>query len=114
MKKLNKKYVSGRNFEYRVKKYMEELGWIVFRTAGSHTVADLVCLEDSDGYCGVALIQCKYRKGGGLSINKKEVKELEDLVNALSICGYVAFNDVNGHIMLRFVGRNSLNEKGDI
>lgn len=34
-------YARGRDFEYRVKKRLEEDGWLVLRTAGSHSPIDL-------------------------------------------------------------------------
>jgi len=53
---VNKKYRAGRRFEYEVKKYFEKLGWLVFRTAGSHGLADIIAVKESD----TLLIQCKY------------------------------------------------------
>jgi Holliday junction resolvase len=48
-------YAKGARFERRVQKYLEERGWFTIRSAGSHKVADLVCLRGG----GVLLIQCK-------------------------------------------------------
>ena len=62
----NKNYISGRNFEYRVKKYLESKGYLVFRTAGSHSIADLIVFPRTPGK--PVLIQCKHT---GI-ISKKE------------------------------------------
>ena len=48
-------YSIGRAFEYRVKKYLEKEGFVVFRSAGSHSPADLVALKLGE----VWLVQCK-------------------------------------------------------
>jgi Holliday junction resolvase-like predicted endonuclease len=38
------RYHKGRRFEYQVKKWLEEKGYIVLRTAGSHGFADLIAV----------------------------------------------------------------------
>lgn len=48
-------YARGRQFEYRVRNFLRALGWVVFRSAGSHTCVDLTALKP--GY--VLLVQCK-------------------------------------------------------
>ena len=40
----NPHYRNGANFERRVKQRLEEQGWTVFRTAGSHSPCDLIAL----------------------------------------------------------------------
>lgn len=65
----NKAYVKGRAFEYQVKKQFEAGGYLVFRTAGSHSPADLIAFpklgkwftKESLSYCPI-LIQCKATK----------------------------------------------------
>lgn len=52
----NKNYLKGVRFERERKKYWEDLGSMVLRTAGSHGAFDLVAI-DSVGCC--YLIQCK-------------------------------------------------------
>ena len=48
-------YTRGRSFEYKVRDYFRDLGWVVVRSAGSKTKADLVCMK-----AGITLlIQCK-------------------------------------------------------
>ena len=92
-------YSRGRAFEYRVKKLYEAMGWIVFRTAGSHSPADLICMARD-----VILVQCKYSKSGRMKWNKKELRKLQLLLDRLKLAGYVAFNDEKGHIHLKLVG----------
>lgn len=41
-------YARGAAFERQVKRQLEDMGWIVIRSAGSHGIADLVaCLKGS-------------------------------------------------------------------
>jgi len=48
-------YSKGANFERRVRGYLQEIGFVVFRSAGSHTPADLIALKAGE----VLLVQCK-------------------------------------------------------
>ncbi len=43
---MNKNYLRGRRFEYAAKKYLEDKGWIVMRTAGSHGPFDIIAIKD--------------------------------------------------------------------
>ena len=81
----NKMYARGRAKEYRVKKQLESEGWFVIRSAGSHSIVDLVAFmsaptdSEPSGYLlRVRFIQCK-PKGGYLSpeerAKKKEIEE---------------------------------------
>lgn len=70
-------YSRGRNFEYEVMKLCEKAGYTVFRTAGSHGIADVIAIRkidygDSKIVTEVLLIQCKY----GNVISKKEREAL--------------------------------------
>jgi Holliday junction resolvase len=38
------RYHKGRRFEYQFKKWLEEKGYLVLRTAGSHGFADLIAI----------------------------------------------------------------------
>lgn len=53
--KGNKSYIKGRSFEYKRKKVWENQNAIVFRTAGSHGLYDLIAIQNGWTY----LIQCK-------------------------------------------------------
>jgi hypothetical protein len=41
----NKRYIAGRQFEYKVKRHLEKGGWKVLRTSGSHGLFDLIALK---------------------------------------------------------------------
>ncbi len=51
-------YKKGRNFEYAVKSFIEEMGYIVFRSAGSHGLWDLIAVRGEE----VLLVQCKLQQ----------------------------------------------------
>lgn len=72
----NRAYERGRNFEYRVKKRLEEDGWLVLRTAGSHSPIDLFA-----GKLGAEplAIQCKSGK------RKMSAKEKATLYQAAAM-----------------------------
>jgi Holliday junction resolvase len=62
----NKNYQKGRAFEYKIKKKYEDKGYLVFRSAGSHSVADLIAIAPRR--FGILewkpiLIQCKATVG---------------------------------------------------
>lgn len=65
---VNKNYVNGRRFEYKVKKYLEKMGFLVMRTAGSHSPFDLVAVESynkglvTSTTSIILFVQCKNRK----------------------------------------------------
>jgi len=67
------KYSVGANFERAGKKKLEAEGWYVLRSAGSHSVVDLVCFKDGE----VRLLQCKV--DGRISPNeRKQILELAE------------------------------------
>ena len=77
MKIPNKNYNSGRNFEYRTKKYLEQKGYYVMRSAGSKTAFDLIAIPMVDNlplWSHTLLIQCKH----GTSISKATKQTLKD------------------------------------
>lgn len=79
---VNKNYVKGRTFEYKIKKQFEDKGYLVFRTAGSHSVADLIAFPKLGdwfrgkklGYVPI-LIQCKATTGKGYSAEVAQLKK---------------------------------------
>jgi len=79
----NKNYVSGRNFEYRVRDYLISYGYTVLRSAGSHTPIDLIAFNHDK----LVLIQCKHGK-----IKKSELDEFIKLS--------IAFSDVEHYLFL--------------
>jgi HJR/Mrr/RecB family endonuclease len=68
---VNKNYLAGRRFEYKVKKYYENQGFTVLRTSGSHGFADLVAVKNDARI--IIFIQCKNQKP-----TKQELKEFEE------------------------------------
>lgn len=72
---VNKNYIKGRAFEYKVKKYFEELGYMTFRSAGSHSIADLIVLLDDR----VILLQCKAKDLTNKEIDKIEKEAAEEI-----------------------------------
>ncbi len=64
-------YRRGRRFEYEVRDFFEDRGWLVIRAARSKPV-DLVCIKDGR----VMLVECKYAGGRLL---KEERKALEKI-----------------------------------
>lgn len=114
----NKKYISGRNFEYTCRRKLEALGYYVIRSAGSKGVADLVAIAKHDSiiddwYC-VILVQCK---NNGV-ISKKERQTLvglhEDLAGSpIPVIAYknksrrtVFENAVTGEKLFEMVTKN--------
>ena len=53
----NKNYVKGRNKEYKICRQYRNKGFLAFRSAGSHSPIDVVCIHPETGQ--IALIQCK-------------------------------------------------------
>lgn len=51
----SKMYVKGRNFEYAVKNKLQDKGYVVMRSPGSRSPADLVAVKDGKPF----FIQCK-------------------------------------------------------
>ena len=76
---VNKNYIAGRRFEYKVKKYYENKGYTVLRTSGSHGFADLVAVKKN--VRTIIFIQCKNRKP-----TKQEIEKFEKF-NWLNVSG---------------------------
>jgi Holliday junction resolvase len=81
----NKNYVKGRKFEYKIKKEYEDKGYLVFRTAGSHSPADLIAFSPFWVYefnpmpmTNPILIQCKNTKKIYLP-GDKEIEQLKNI-----------------------------------
>lgn len=64
-------YAKGRAREYRTKKKLESQGYIVIRSAGSHSPIDLVAIHPE--FKQIVFIQCKPRK-----FSKKEEQRLRE------------------------------------
>jgi len=75
----NKNYISGYHFELRVKKYLEEKGYYVIRSAGSKSKVDLLAIATWNvqqyNLPTMLLVQCKHN----IKISKKEKDGLRNL-----------------------------------
>ena len=67
-------YQRGVRYEYIAKKALEQDGWIVFRSAGSHGIFDLSCIHPELGEA--MFLQIKATKGGERAVARliKEFK----------------------------------------
>jgi len=65
---VNKRYISGRRFEYRIKRFLEGEGWVVIRAAASKPI-DLVAFKNGT----VLFIECKKR--GHIPKEQREYQE---------------------------------------
>jgi Holliday junction resolvase len=76
----NKNYVKGANFERKVKKFYEGLGYLVFRTAGSHSPADLIAFSPLKNMkeWNPILIQCKNTKKVYLPKDMEQLKTIAE------------------------------------
>lgn len=68
-------YTRGRQLEYDAKRYFEERGYLVIRSAGSKSPVDLVCLHPS---LPPLLVQCKY---GAARLSKQDRERLSALAH---------------------------------
>ena len=94
----NRNYNSGRRFEYRVKKFLEQKGYYVMRSAGSKSPFDLIAVPVKQNNIGasILLIQCKH----GSKINKKEKDGiiLLDATFSDMVYSIIAWSKMHGQI----------------
>lgn len=86
----NKNYESGRRFEYRVRDYLEAKGYLVMRTAGSHSPFDLIATT----YYKTLFVQCKH----GEPITKHTKETMIKLHNKVHGNCIVAYSKKGGQI----------------
>ncbi len=86
-------YRQGRKFEYRVATYFKRGGWVVIRSAGSHTPVDLVCAKGGEVRC----VQCK---AGVADLSPAEKEGLLAVAMEFGGTAWVAARDVSGHILM--------------
>jgi len=97
----NRNYEAGRRFEYRVKKDLEKSGHVVIRSAGSHSMADLVAFhEHYDGRS--AFIQCKLHG----AMTKKEMEAFCVECSKLGVQSIIAEN-IKGKITYKRLTLNN-------
>ena len=77
-------YKKGRQFEYKVKKEFEKLGYFVVRSAGSRGIFDLIAIRKYE----VLGIQCKLGK-----VSEDEVKKMLDIGRMYNIIPVIVTKD---------------------
>ena len=87
-------YRKGANFERRVKKFFEKLGYYVVRSAGSHGLFDLVAVKKKV----VLGVQCKV--DGRLS--KEEERKLRNAYEEYGIVPVLAYRE-GRKLMLKYL-----------
>ena len=79
----NTNYRKGASFEYACKGKLENQGYTVLRTAGSHGFADLIAIKPSDGQQlkdRILFIQCKTNP-----MTRRDYAELKQLERHLDV-----------------------------
>jgi Holliday junction resolvase len=71
----NNRYIKGRAAEYQIIHRLMDEGWLVFRTAGSHGMFDIIALDSEN----IRLIQVKAVAGRGAGYSKKEESFIKNL-----------------------------------
>lgn len=83
------RYYQGRAFEYRVQRMLRDNGYVVFRSAGSHTPVDLIAYGRTNSGVLVLFVQCK--ASDKPTISKKErclLTKWERKFGALAMIAY--------------------------
>lgn len=97
------KYRQGRDFEYVVRDHFLELGWVVVRSAGSKTKADLVAMRGGL----TLLIQCKRRTWPG-PLERLEFAKICELAGHPGVLA----RSVDGHVQFRGITSDGQLEDG--
>jgi len=82
-------YQKGARFERAVKKHLEELGWIVWRTPGSKSPADLIAAPASTSWGKFFLIQCQVAS----PFSKKKIAALKSVANQCNAIPAIAYKE---------------------
>ena len=87
----NQHYRNGANFERRVKARLEEEGWTVWRTAGSHSKADLIAARLHLGVVPSSVLLRLYQcKSGTTAMSKKAKQEFYEFATGLGAEAWLA------------------------
>jgi len=73
MSKLRQIYKKGAKYEYRIKHKLEENGWFVVRSGGSHGIVDLIAIHPH--LHEIKVIQCKTNLANMSDNQKKSILE---------------------------------------
>jgi len=96
-------YQKGRAFEYKIKKILENRGFIVFRTAGSHGLFDLICFKKTisqnkssidQSTSPLNLCLCFYQLKKNIS-HKVSIRVLEKIINKLDLSEFFDVKDIS-------------------
>lgn len=92
----NRNYVSGRFLEYSEKKFLESKGYLVIRSAGSHTPVDLFAAHEKNKLR--LLIQCKKSKNKNPKppLSETELKELLRWTFVFRAEGIISYKNKDG------------------
>ena len=100
--KGNKHYKVGYTLERDVKIALEQEGFTVFRSAGSHSKADLIAIKEWEHLiesiipcADVTLVQCKRHKN---LMTSREIQEFYDFAKRLSCNAVIAWRDKGIHM----------------
>ena len=77
-------YASGRNFEYRVRDWLESRGYTVIRSAGSRGFADLVALAPGE----VLLVQCTTSEESKSESYRSDFREEAEMCGGIPLLVY--------------------------
>ncbi len=90
----NKNYVAGRNFEYRIVRYLVAKGYYVVRSYASKGTFDLVGVPPrSSKLSGALLIQAKYSRKGKGYIHPEEKTRLAAASRRYKAKSVIAYNE---------------------
>lgn len=89
------RYLKGARFERRVKKYLEEKGYLVIRAAGSKPF-DLVGIKDGKAI----VLECKVAEG---ILKKTELERLIMMVTEVKATPIIAFGRKGSIILINAV-----------
>jgi Holliday junction resolvase len=93
--KGNPHYRKGYKFELKVRDYLQDHNYAVFRTAGSHTIADLICFSPNGS---TILVQCKTTN----RMTKKAIREFKEFAQSYLTAAVIASNN-RGKIDLQYL-----------
>lgn len=88
-------YKKGYRFERKVRKYLETLGYVVFRAAGSKPV-DLLVFDCNNGY----VIECKVSKK---YLRKNDINKLMEIYSRTGLIPIFAFREKKKIIFLNLI-----------
>ncbi|GIV53215.1 MAG: hypothetical protein KatS3mg038_3736 [Candidatus Kapaibacterium sp.] len=97
-------YTRGRALEYDAKRYFEERGYLVVRSAGSKSPVDLVCLHPS---LPPLLVQCKY---GVARLSKQDRERLLALAHAYNARACIVTRKPREEIVVELVDGISIED----